>query len=92
VERSSGPDDEVPVHMVSVQPPATGPSVWLPDGPRPIGQGVETEFLAGDLPDLPEFERELPSLRAGGTGQAHVGVAEPVPDLGEFGTCDGDGD
>lgn len=89
MDRTSGADDEVPVRMVSVHPPGTGPTSWFPDGFRPIAEGSEVELFATDVPD---FERELPLLRADGTVQAYVAVTEPLPDLGDSGACDGDGD
>lgn len=49
MDRASGADDDVPVRLVSVHPPGTGPASWVPDGPRPDGQDVETKYLATEV-------------------------------------------
>jgi hypothetical protein len=82
----------VPVHVVRVRHGGDA-ACWGPSGEaRAGGAGVYVESFATDVPDAPDFEVELPMLRAGGTGQAFVGEAQSAPHVGLSWPCDGDGD
>lgn len=81
-----------PVHVVRVQHGGDA-ACWSPPSEAPAGgPGVYVESFATDVPDAPEFEKDLPMLRAGGTGQAFLGEAQPAPHVGMSWLCDGDGD
>lgn len=81
----------MPVDVVRVQQNGAHPTSWPPSSEVGAGDpGVYVESFATDVPDVHEFEKGLPLLRAGGTGQAVTGEAQPLQDLGTSWACDGD--
>ncbi|GAA3666191.1 hypothetical protein GCM10023081_01250 [Arthrobacter ginkgonis] len=91
----SGSGQPVSIHVDRLQQVGTDPASWVPSSERGAAQpGVYVESFTTEVPDVPEFEKSLPMLRAGGTGQGctYMGVAEPAPSAPMTWDCDGDGD
>jgi|GEM_PF-4523595 len=91
----SGSGQSVPISVGRSQQGGLDPASWIPVGERGTGEpGVSVESFSSEVPDVPEFEKDLPMLRAGGTGQGctYIAVAEPAPYEAMAWTDDGDGD
>ena len=91
----SGSGQPVSIHVDHMRQAGVDPGSWIPSTEGGAGEpGVYVESFATELPDVPEFEKDLPMLRAGGTGQGYtyIGVAEPAPYDALTWACDGDGD
>lgn len=89
----SGSRPPVPVYVDHVQQMGAESASWIPPNVGGAGEpGVYMKSFIAEVPDLPEFEKNLPMLRAGGTGQAYAGEAQPEPYAATTWACDGDGD
>lgn len=91
----SGSGQPVSIYVDRMQQVGIDPASWVPSTECGAAQpGVYVESFASEVPDVPEFEKGLPMLRAGGTGQGctYIGVAEPAPSAPTTWDCDADGD
>jgi hypothetical protein len=85
----------ISIHVDRLQQVGVDPASWIASSECGSGEpGVYVESFAAEVPDVPEFEKSLPMLRAGGTGQTgtYMGVVEPGPYAAMTWACDGDGD
>ena len=89
----SGNGQPVSIYVDRIQRVGTDPAFWIQSSERGAAQpGVYVESFFSEVPDVPEFEKSLLMLRAGGTGQGctYIGVAEPAPSAAMTWDCDGD--
>ena len=89
----SGNGQPVSIYVDRMQQVGIDPASWVPSRECGAGEpGVYVESFTTELPDVPEFEKGLPLLRSGGTGQGctYLGVAEPAPSAAMAWDCDGD--
>ncbi|GER23252.1 hypothetical protein NCCP1664_17480 [Zafaria cholistanensis] len=90
----SGGRQAIPIHVDRAQQAGLDPASWILPRESSAGEpGVPVESFAAEVPGVPEFEKGLPMLRAGGSGQGctYIGVAEPAPPGPVMWDSDGDG-